>query len=140
MDRREERRLVACLFIDAVGSTELTVRFGPERLKAALGAAFSELRGLIERDGGTVEKYIGDEIYALFGAPVGHEDDPARALRAADAAREWARRRAGAEVAFSVRIGIETGEAVIDLAATENSRQQMSVGAVVNVSSPLCHQ
>jgi class 3 adenylate cyclase/tetratricopeptide (TPR) repeat protein len=140
MDRREERRLVACLFIDVVGSTELTVRFGPERLKAALGAAFSELRGLIEREGGTVEKYIGDEIYALFGAPVAHEDDPARALRAADAARRWAASHAGSEVAFDVRIGIETGEAVIDLAATESSRQQMSVGAVVNVASRLCHQ
>jgi class 3 adenylate cyclase len=140
MDRREERRLVACLFIDVVGSTELTMRFGPERLKAALGAAFSELRGLIEREGGTVEKYIGDEIYALFGAPVAHEDDPARALRAADAARRWADGRAGSQVAFDVRIGVETGEAVIDLAATEGSRQQMSVGAVVNVASRLCHQ
>ena len=140
MDRREERRLVACLFIDVVGSTELTVRFGPERLKAALGAAFNELRGLIEREGGTVEKYIGDEIYALFGAPVAHEDDPARALRAADAARRWAAWRTGSEVAFDVRVGIETGEAVIDLAAAESSRQQMSVGAVVNVASRLCHQ
>src|SRR5258706_15707771 len=140
MDRREERRLVACLFIDVVGSTELTVRFGPERLKAALGAAFSELGGPIEAEGGGAGKYIGGGIYALFGAPGGHEDDPARALRAAAAAREWGGRRAGAEVAFSVRIGIETGEAVIDLAATENSRQQMSVGAVVNVASRLCHQ
>ena len=140
MDRREERRLVACLFIDVVGSTELTMRFGPERLKAALGAAFGELRNLIEREGGTVEKYIGDEIYALFGAPIAHEDDPARALRAAEAARRWANERAGSDVAFGVRIGIETGEAVIDLAATESSRQQMSVGAVVNVASRLCHQ
>jgi class 3 adenylate cyclase len=140
VDHREERRLVACLFIDIVGSTELTMRLGSERLKAALGAAFNDLRGLIEREGGTVEKYIGDEIYALFGAPVAHEDDPARALRAADAARRWARERTGSVDVFDLRIGIETGEAVIDLAATEGNRQQMSVGAVVNVASRLCHQ
>jgi class 3 adenylate cyclase len=140
VDRREERRLVACLFIDMVGSTELTMRLGSERLKAALGAAFNDLRELIEHEGGTVEKYIGDEIYALFGAPVAHEDDPARALRAADAARRWARERTGSDVPFDIRIGIETGEAVIDLAATEGSHQQMSVGAVVNVASRLCHQ
>jgi len=50
VDRREERRLVACLFIDVVGSTELTMRLGPERLKAALGGAFAELRDLIEQE------------------------------------------------------------------------------------------
>ena len=139
MDRREERRLVACLFIDVVGSTQHTVRLGPERLKAALGAAFNQLRLLIENEGGTVEKYIGDEIYALFGAPVAHEDDPARAIRAADAARRWVGGQRADDVTFEVRIGVETGEAVIDLAATEGSHQQMSVGAVVNVASRLCH-
>src|SRR5256885_13706003 len=89
--------------------------------------------------GGTVEKYIGDEIYALFGAPVAHEDDPARAIRAADAARRWVGGQRADDVTFEVRIGVETGEAVIDLAATDGSHQQMSVGAVVNVASRLCH-
>jgi class 3 adenylate cyclase len=140
VDRHEERRLVACLFIDVVGSTELTIRLGPERLKAALGAAFNSLRLLIEDEGGTVEKYIGDEIYALFGAPVAHEDDPARAIRAADAARRWASAQRDSRVPFDVRVGIETGEAVIDLDASAGSRQQMSVGAVVNIASRLCHQ
>lgn len=138
MERREERRLIACLFIDVVGSTELTVRLGPERLKAALASAFAALRGFIEREGGTVEKYVGDAIYALFGAPVAHDDDPQRALRAADAARGWARSLEQADVPFSVRIGLETGEAVVDLAATEGSRQQMSVGPVVNIAARLC--
>jgi class 3 adenylate cyclase len=140
VDRREERRLVACLFIDVVGSTQHTMRLGPERLKAELGAAFNQLRLLIENEGGTVEKYIGDEIYALFGAPVAHEDDPARAIRAADAARRWVAGQLAGDVTFDVRIGVETGEAVIDLVATEGSHQQMSVGAVVNVASRLCHQ
>ncbi len=140
MIRHEERRLIACLFIDVVGSTELTMRVGPERMKSALGAAFDQIRQLIEREGGTVEKYIGDEIYALFGAPVAHDDDPARALRAADAARRWASAQRDPTMPFDIRVGIETGEAIVDLAATEGSRQQMSVGAVVNIASRLCHQ
>ena len=140
MERREERRLVSCLFIDVVGSTEMTVRLGPERLKAALGVAFRDLRALIEREGGTVEKYIGDEIYALFGAPIAHEDDPMRAVRAAAEAQAWSRDHRADDVAFQVRVGVETGDAIIDLAATEGTRQQMSVGAVVNVASRLCHQ
>ena len=82
MARREERRLVTCLFIDVVGSTELTVALGPERLKGSLDAAFAVLREGIEREGGTVEKYVGDAIYAIFGSPVAHSDDPVRALRA----------------------------------------------------------
>src|SRR5258707_13515877 len=75
----EERRLVTSLFIDVVGSTELTVKLGPERLKAALDQAFAELRALIAGQGGTVGKYIGDAISPLFGAPVPHPADPARA-------------------------------------------------------------
>src|SRR5207245_10633120 len=130
--RREERRLVACLFIDVVGSTQHTVLLGPERLKAALGAAFNQLRLLIENEGGTVEKYIGDEIYALFGAPVAHQDDPARAIRAADAARRWVGGQRADDVTFDVRIGVETGEAVIDRAPTEGSHQTLSVGVGVH--------
>ncbi|MCA1831515.1 MAG: adenylate/guanylate cyclase domain-containing protein, partial [Actinobacteria bacterium] len=133
----EERRLVTSLFIDVVGSTELTVTLGPERLKAALDGAFGELRGIIEREGGTVEKYIGDAIYALFGAPLAHPDDPERALRAAAGARAWAAARAGAEIPFGVRVGLETGEAIVDLAAAADTKQQMSVGAVVNTAARL---
>jgi class 3 adenylate cyclase len=133
----EERRLVTSLFIDVVGSTELTVALGPERLKAALDLAFTELRGVIEHEGGTVEKYIGDAIYALFGAPVAHPDDPERALRAAAGARAWAASRSAAEIPFGVRVGLETGEAIVDLAAAVDTKQQMSVGAVVNTAARL---
>ena len=137
MARREERRLVTCLFIDVVGSTGLTVSLGPERLKAALDTAFGELRAAIEREGGTVEKFVGDAIYAIFGSPVAHSDDPVRALRAAAGARDWARSRADAEIPFAVRIGVETGEAIVDLTAAETTRQQLSVGAVVNIAARL---
>jgi len=137
MARREERRLVTCLFIDVVGSTEMTVALGPERLKGSLEAAFAALRGLIEREGGTVEKYVGDAIYAIFGSPVAHADDPVRALRAAAGTRDWARSRADADIPFSVRIGVETGEAIVDLTAAETTHQQLSVGAVVNIAARL---
>ena len=135
--RAEERRLITSLFIDVVGSTELTVALGPERLKAALDQAFAELRAVIEGEGGTVEKNIGDAIYALFGAPVAHPNDPERALRAAAGARTWAASRAVAEIPFGVRVGLETGEAIVDLAAAAETKQQMSVGAVVNTAARL---
>lgn len=136
-ERHQERRLVTCLFIDVVGSTDLTLRLGPERLKNALEAAFAELRDVIVSHGGTVEKYVGDAIYALFGAPIAHADDPARALRVAHACLGWAAARASAAIPFAVRIGVETGEAIVDLSAAETTRQQMSVGAVVNIAARL---
>jgi len=133
-EAREERRLVTCVFIDIVGSTDLTMRLGPERLKGALTAAFAELSARIVAEGGIVEKYIGDAVYALFGAPIAHADDPLRALRAAHACRLWA---ATADSPFGLRIGIETGEAVVDLSAVESTHQRMSVGPVVNAAARL---
>ena len=84
-EQRLERRVVTALFVDVVGSTTLTLELGPERVKRALDRAFSELAALIAAEGGTVEKYIGDAIHALFGVPATHPDDPQRALRAAHA-------------------------------------------------------
>ena len=136
-ERRAERRLITCLFIDIVGSSQLTVTLGPERMKRALDAAFANLREIVEAEGGTVEKYVGDEIYALFGAPVAHADDPLRALRAAEAATRWARASGDGGSPLSIRAGIETGEALVDLTATELERQQMSVGACVNIAARL---
>ncbi|HUQ16919.1 MAG TPA: AAA family ATPase [Candidatus Saccharimonadales bacterium] len=133
-EAHEERRLVTCVFIDIVGSTDLTVRLGPERLKGALNAAFAEVNARIVAEGGIVEKYIGDAVYALFGAPITHADDPLRALRAAHACRLWA---AAPDAPFGLRIGIETGEAIVDLSAVESTHQRMSVGAVVNAAARL---
>jgi class 3 adenylate cyclase len=134
---REERRLVTCMFVDVVGSTELVTRMGAERLKRELGNAFAEISAVIRAHGGTVEKYIGDAVYALFGAPVAHEDDPLRALRAAQALREWCAAGAAHGHPFAIRVGMETGEAVIDLEAAETTKQQMSVGPVVNIAARL---
>lgn len=132
---RAERRLVTCLFIDVVGSTDLTVRLGPERMKRDLDRSFGELRDILQGHGGTIEKYIGDAIFVLFGAPVTHIDDPVRALRAASACIEWARTQ-GTVHGVSVRIGVESGEALIDLAGIE-VQQRMAVGSVVNVAARL---
>jgi len=135
-EQRLERRVVTALFVDVVGSTTLTQELGPERVKRALDRAFGELAALIAAEGGTVEKYIGDAIHALFGVPATHPDDPQRALRAAHACVLWAA-AARTSVPLAVRAGVETGEAIIDVAATETERQQMSIGACVNVAARL---
>jgi class 3 adenylate cyclase/tetratricopeptide (TPR) repeat protein len=136
-ERSVERRAVTALFVDVVGSTRLTVELGPERLKRTLDHAFAELAARIGAAGGTVEKYVGDAIHAIFGAPTAHPDDAQRALRAAHACVRWAEGRSAAPVPFSVRVGVETGEAIVDLTAAVSDRQQMSVGACVNVAARL---
>jgi class 3 adenylate cyclase/tetratricopeptide (TPR) repeat protein len=135
-EQRLERRVVTALFVDVVGSTVLTETLGPERVKRALDRAFAELARLIAAEGGTVEKYIGDAVHALFGVPATHPDDPQRALRAAAACVRGVPAAQGS-VPLQVRAGVETGEAIIDLAATETERQQMSVGSCVNVAARL---
>src|SRR5918999_6408089 len=106
---REERKVVTVLFADLVGFTSRSETLDPEDVRALLGGYHRRLRAELERHGGTVEKFIGDAIMALFGAPTAHEDDPERAVRAAFAIRE-----AIAEVdecegrELHVRIGITT--------------------------------
>ena len=91
------------------------------------------LRGELERFGGTVEKFIGDAVMALFGAPVGHEDDPERAVRAALAIRDWVRE----EGQIEVRAGVATGEALITLGARPGQGEGMAAGDVVNTAARL---
>src|SRR5215204_221526 len=73
---REERKVVTILFADLVGFTGRAERLDPENVRAMLSPYFARLRSEIERLGGTVEKFIGDAVMAVFGAPVSHEDDP----------------------------------------------------------------
>src|SRR5687768_15985389 len=80
---REERKLVSVLFADVTGSTALGERLDAEGLKDVMRAYFDAVRREIEAEGGTVEKFIGDAVMAAFGVPTAHEDDAARALRAA---------------------------------------------------------
>src|SRR4029077_18807407 len=79
---REQRKTVTVVFCDVVGSTALGESTDPEALRALLARYFEAMKAIVERHGGTVEKFIGDAVMAVFGVPVLHEDDALRALRA----------------------------------------------------------
>jgi class 3 adenylate cyclase/tetratricopeptide (TPR) repeat protein len=130
---REERKVVTVLFCDLVGSTARAEGADPEDVRALLSAYHERVRRELERFGGTVEKFIGDAVMALFGAPVAHEDDPERAVRAALAIRDWAQEDGD----LQVRIGITTGEALVALGANPQAGEGMASGDVVNTAARL---
>ena len=101
---REERKIVTVLFADLVGFTAQAERLDPEEVRALLAPYYARVRAELESFGGTVEKFIGDAVMALFGAPTAHEDDPERAVRAALAIRDWALEREE----LCVRISVNT--------------------------------
>jgi class 3 adenylate cyclase len=104
---REQRKTVTVLFCDVIGSTALGEQADPEALRTMLASYFERMRSIVEWHGGTVEKFIGDAVMAVFGVPVVHEDDALRALRAAVEMRE-----ALPELGVTARIGVNTGEVV----------------------------
>ena len=128
---REERKVVTCLFCDLVGFTARAEQMDPEDVRRLLQPYHSRVRSELERFGGTVEKFIGDAVMAVFGAPIAHEDDPERAVRAALAIRE-ALAEAGE---LEIRIGITTGEALIALGARPEVGEGMASGDVVNTAA-----
>ena len=130
---REERKVVTCLFCDLVGFTARAERMDPEDVRRLLQPYHARLRSELERFGGTVEKFIGDAVMAVFGAPLAHEDDPERAVRAALAIRD----ALAEEGDLEVRIGITTGEALIALDANPGSGEGMASGDVVNTAARL---
>jgi class 3 adenylate cyclase len=132
--RREERKLVTVLFADLVGFTARAERLDPEDVRSLLAPYHAHLRSELERFGGTVEKFIGDAVMALFGAPVAREDDPERAVRAALAIRDWAR---GQGTELQVRIAVNTGEALVSLDARPGEGESMAAGDVVNTAARL---
>src|SRR4051812_17876524 len=129
----EERKIVTVLFADLVGFTSRSERLDPEDVRALLGPYYAHLRSELERFGGTVEKFIGDAVMALFGAPVAHEDDPERAVRAALAIRDWVR----SEESIQVRIAVNTGEALVSLGARPGEGEGMAAGDVINTAARL---
>jgi class 3 adenylate cyclase/tetratricopeptide (TPR) repeat protein len=130
---REERKVVTVLFADLVGFTQRAETMDPEDVRALLQPYWQRLRSELERFGGTVEKFIGDAVMALFGAPVAHEDDPERAVRAALAIRDWVRE----EEDIQVRIAVNTGEALVLLGARPVEGEGMATGDVVNTAARL---
>jgi len=136
---REERKVVSVLFTDLVGFTGQAERLDPEDVRATLSPYYARLRGEIERHGGTVEKFIGDAVMAVFGAPVAHEDDPERAVRAALAIREAIRELNESEPTFELQLrsAVTTGEALIALGARPAEGEGMASGDVVNTAARL---
>jgi class 3 adenylate cyclase/tetratricopeptide (TPR) repeat protein len=124
---REQRKVVTVLFCDLVGSTALGESTDPEALRARMRRYFDDLRVILERHGGTVEKFVGDAVMAVFGIPVSHEDD---ALRAARAASEM--RQAIGEHGLEARIGINTGGVVVG-----GEGETLVTGDAVNVAARL---
>ncbi|MEO8291014.1 MAG: adenylate/guanylate cyclase domain-containing protein [Gaiellaceae bacterium] len=129
---REERKLATVLFADLVGSTELGGSQDPERIRAMLDRFYEAMAAEIAGAGGTVEKFVGDAVMAVFGAPYAHEDHAERALHAALAMR---RRLAELfEGRLQLRIGVNSGEVVVG-AAREGS--SFATGDTVNVCARL---
>jgi class 3 adenylate cyclase/tetratricopeptide (TPR) repeat protein len=135
----ETRRVVTIIFTDVAGSTALGERLDPESLRRVMWRYFDKMQGTLERYGGTVEKFIGDAIVAVFGVPAVHEDDAIRAVRAAfemgealerlnkDLAREYG-------VRITTRTGINTGEVIVGDRAMD---QKLATGDAVNVAARL---
>ena len=122
----EQRKTVTVLFCDLTGSTALGETLDPERLRALLARYFERMKTIVERHGGSVEKFIGDAVMAVFGVPVLHEDDALRAVRAAAEMRGALR-----ELGLQGRIGVMTGEVVT------GTQERLATGDAVNVAARL---
>src|SRR4029078_5574120 len=129
----EERKIVTVLFVDLVGFTARSEQLDPEDGRAIQAPYFARVRDAIESFGGTVEKYIGDAVMAVFGAPVAHGDDTERAVRAALALLEASK----ADPDLQMRIAVNTGEALVSLNANTAQGEGFVAGAVVNTAARL---
>jgi class 3 adenylate cyclase/tetratricopeptide (TPR) repeat protein len=133
----EERKIVSVLFCDLVGFTAASEQQDPEDVRARIRPYHARLRQEIERYGGTVEKFVGDAVMAVCGAPVAHEDDAERAVRAGlrilEAIAEL--NEADPELGLQVRIGINTGEAVVAVGARPERGEGLVTGDVVNTAA-----
>ncbi|MGN6379649.1 MAG: ATP-binding protein [Gaiellales bacterium] len=130
-----ERKLATVVFADIAGSTELAASMDPEQLRTLLGDVYDELSWVVSAYGGTVEKFIGDAVMAVFGVPLAHEDDPERAVRAGLVMRSrlgGVAHRRGVEL--TLRIGVNTGPVA---AGTNPGRDFLVTGEAVNLAARL---
>lgn len=132
----EERRVVTVLFADIVGFTTLAERLDPENVKHLIDRCFERLAADIVAFGGVVDKILGDGIVALFGAPVAHEDDPERAVRAGLRMQQtMAAVAASSDAPLRLRIGVNTGEVLVGISSAGGDYTAM--GDVMNLASRL---
>ena len=135
----EERKVVTAVFVDLVDFTQRSERLDPEDVRGFLAPYHARAKAELERFGGTVEKFIGDAVVAVFGAPTAHEDDAERAVRATLAVRDAMSELNAADpsLGLSVRIGAATGEALVNLNARPEHGEQLAAGDVLNTASRL---
>src|SRR5690349_18950757 len=133
---REVRKVVTVLFCDVTGSTALGERIDPESLRRVMARYFETAKSVVERHGGTVEKFIGDAVMAVFGVPTVHEDDALRAVRVADELRrgldglnDELERDYGTRL--QLRMGVNTGEVVT------GTEERLATGDAVNIAARL---
>jgi class 3 adenylate cyclase/tetratricopeptide (TPR) repeat protein len=133
----EERKVVSVLFVDLVGFTSRSDRADPEDVRATLRPYHERVKADIEPFGGTVEKFIGDAVMAVFGAPVAHEDDAERAVRSALRILETIDELRDEGLELAVRAAVTTGEAVVALGARPERGEGIVTGDVVNTAARL---
>jgi DNA-binding SARP family transcriptional activator len=125
---REQRKIVTVFFADLLDFTATAGPLDPEDVHALLSPYHARIRSELERFGGTVEKFIGNAVMALFGVPAAHEDDPERAVRAALAIRDWMVAQGDS---LQARIAVSTGEALVTLGSLAPEQEPIAVGEVV---------
>ena len=135
------RKTVTVVFTDLTGSTALGERLDPESLRNVMGRYFATVQAALERHGGTVEKFIGDAVMAVFGVPAVHEDDAVRAVRAVSELREALERlnvelEREHDVRLVTRTGVNTGEVIVG-GADSKADQRLATGDAVNVAARL---
>jgi len=138
LNRIEDRRPVSVLFVDLIDFTHRSERADPEQVREMQTAFFTAARRVIGQYGGVVEKYIGDAVMALFGAPIATETDAVRCVRAGLEVQRVLARYAPADAGgLRFRVGVATGEALVDVAAARDGGQAIVAGDVVNTASRL---
>jgi len=139
-DRDRERKVATLLFADIVGFTSLNESHDPELVSSRTASLFERLSREVERYEGTIEKFAGDAMLAVFGVPVAHEDDPERAVRAALEMQAVVTAMAagtGEGPALQLRIGVATGEVLVDQARAATERDLFVTGDAVNTAARL---
>ena len=137
-DLTGERKLVTVMFADISGFTALAETMGPEAVRDLMNACFDHLVPVIEKYEGTVDKFMGDAVVALFGAPVAHENDPERALRAAlDMMGALAGFNAQHDTDLGIHVGINTGLVIAGGIGSEGRQEYSVMGDAVNLASRL---